>query len=99
MIKRKTILDIDKKLLNINKLIHIHDNTFVKSCDKKGNILSITSIDSVDYTSDESLIYLERKINKTKEILTAFIRDNIKNIEYITETNDDEDTLLVTVIV
>lgn len=97
MLKKKKELDINKILLNINKLTHIHDCTFVKSCDKKGNIISITSIDNIEYKSDESLIYLERKINDTPEILTAFTRDSIKDIKYITESKDDSDALLVTI--
>lgn len=98
-IKKKKELDIDKIFLNINKLIHLHDCTFVKSCNQKGKILSITAIDSIEYKADEALAYLERKINDIKETLTVFTEDSIKDIKYISERRNDTEALIVTITV
>lgn len=97
--KKKNQLDIDKKLLNINKLIHLHDYTLVKSCDKKGKTISITFIDSIEYNQKEELIYLWREINGKKETLNAFTEECISDIKYESERKKDEEVLVVTVSV
>ena len=97
MIKKKKNMDIDKIILNINKLIHLHDCTFVKLCNKKGKLVSITAIDNMEYKDEESLIYLERKINDVKETVNVFIEDCVKDIKYISDKKDDTEALVVTV--
>lgn len=99
MLKKKKGIDLNRIVLNINKLIQIHDFTFVKLCNKKDDIFSITAIDSIDYKSKESLLHLEKSINNIKETVTAFPEESIKDIDYGTELKNDEEILVIKVTV
>lgn len=98
MLKKKKGIELNKIVLNINKLIQVHDFTFVKLCNKKGEIFSITAIDSIEYKSDESLLHLEKTINDIKETVTAFLEESIKNIDYTSDINKDKDEVLVVTV-
>lgn len=96
MIKKKKELDVDKILLDINELINLYDHILFKSCNKRGKVISITTINNIEYNEEESIVYLERKINDNLEVLTAFMRESIKDID-VSEAENGKNTLILTI--
>ena len=88
-------LNISNYVKKMNQLSKAHDLNVVRLLDKKGNIISITEIDELDYIDNRKVIELKKYINNNSETVSILNNFFIKDINYKSNLNETKLSLSI----
>ena len=88
-------LNISNYVKKMNQLSKAHDLNVVRLLDKKGNIISITEIDELDYIDNRKVIELKKNINNNLETVSILNNFFIKDINYKSNLNETKLSLSI----
>lgn len=88
-------LNISNYVKKMNQLSKAHDLNVVRLLDKKGNIISITEIDELDYIDNRKVIELKKNINNNSETVSILNNFFIKDINYKSNLNETKLSLSI----
>ena len=81
----------------INMMASTHDSTIVQILNDKNEIISMTTIDHIEYIEDSNIIYLKKNIKEELETIGAIANENAVNIKYVSEVSNNQKILILNI--
>lgn len=81
----------------INMMSSSHDSTIVQVLNSKNEIISMTTIDHIEYLEEDNIIYLKKIIKDKFETIGAIVDENAINIKYSSEISGNQKILILNI--
>ena len=92
-----TKFSLKEYIVIINMMASTHDSTIVQILNDKNEIISMTTIDHIEYIEDSNIIYLKKNIKEELETIGAIANENAVNIKYLSEVSNNQKILILNI--